>query len=222
MTHHRGILVSFEGIEGAGKSSVVRELATLFEKRNELIVLTREPGGTPLGKTLYALLQDHKVALSSRAEFLLFAADRAHHMETRIKPALAQGLVVISDRMADSSLTYQGYGRDLDKTMIENVNRWAMQDIQPDITFYMRISPESAAKRLKARNLEVSRFEQEKEPFWRRVIEGYEALAARESRFYILDAEKTITELAQTALNHIDHVRKQHYELTTNTTHCCD
>lgn len=204
----QGILISLEGIDGSGKSSLASGLSSLLRARGEVVVLTREPGGTPLGKTLYGLLQDNRSDFSPEAEYLLFAADRAQHMQTLIKPALANGAIVISDRMADSSLAYQGYGRGLDKKMIETVNRWAMQNIEPNITFYLRISAASAGKRLHARNEGVTRFEKEKEQFWLRVIEGYEALAKAHSRICPLDAELSPDMLVKQALEHIDTYRK--------------
>src|SRR5690606_13070752 len=125
-------------------------------------ILTKEPGDSPLGKTLRAILQEKKVSVCPKAEFLLFAADRAQHFDEVVMPALQQNKIVISDRLADSSLVYQGYGRGLDKTLIEQVNTWAMNNIKPDLTLYITLPPAVAAARL-AQRASLSSFEKEQQ-----------------------------------------------------------
>jgi dTMP kinase len=149
MIHEKtpGVLITFEGIDGSGKSSAAR---FLYERIQELrpALLTKEPGGTELGKHLRTLLQLRTYPVSPEAEFLLFAADRAQHWRECVMPALQEGIVVISDRMADSSLAYQGYGRGVDHAMIESVNRWAMCGMKPDLTIYLKIDYATAMSRL--------------------------------------------------------------------------
>src|SRR3990172_1551765 len=123
----RGLLITLEGIDGSGKSTLANAIVTALTTLGKHVVLTKEPGGTALRTELRAILQTQKNPVCDKAEFLLFAADRSQHFKELIVPALEQGQIVISDRMADSSLAYQGFGRGLDKEMISSINRWAMQ-----------------------------------------------------------------------------------------------
>lgn len=171
----RGVLVAVEGIDGSGKSTLAR---TLTEKLQEQlsVVLTKEPGGTAFGQHLRTIVQERTFILDPKAEYLLFAADRAQHMTELIKPALAQNKIVISDRMGDSSLVYQGYGRGLNLAMITTINSWALQERLPDITVYVRIDLPSALARIQQRNETITVFEQERQDFFQRLIAGYETL----------------------------------------------
>lgn len=174
MKKKQGLLISIEGIDGSGKSTLRALLAQRLRGSFEVLE-TREPGGSKLGGALRTILQHDTVC--SRAEFLLFAADRAQHFDEVIIPALTKGVLVISDRMADSSYAYQGFGRGLDLMFLETVNTWAMQHRQPDMTFYLYLDPESASARILKRNEKLTRFEQEKKDFLMRVMQGFEALA---------------------------------------------
>jgi dTMP kinase len=176
----QGLLITFEGIDGSGKTSAAHALyAYLKDKRPT--VLTREPGGSEYGKTLRTLLQGRTFALDPKAEFLLFASDRAQHMQEVVLPALEQGNIVISDRMGDSSYAYQGYGRGVHPAMIHEVNSWAMQGREPDLTLYVMISFAEAKRRLGVRNERATVFEQEQEAFFERVVQGFEAAFAQRS-----------------------------------------
>src|SRR3972149_5899470 len=124
------MLITLEGIDGSGKSTLAKKMADTLHN----VVLTKEPGGSALGKKLREILQMQPVPITPIAEFLLFAADRAQHFDEVVIPALEQNKIVISDRMADSSLVYQGYGRGINMENIKLVNKWVMQDITPDIT----------------------------------------------------------------------------------------
>ena len=135
-----GLLITIEGIDGSGKSTLAKNLTTYLQREYET-VLTKEPGGSALGKQLRTLLQTQPVPITPLAEYLLFAADRAQHFHEVIIPNLKKGRIIISDRMADSSIVYQGYGRGLDREKIKYVNQWAMQGVQPDITFYVQHYP---------------------------------------------------------------------------------
>jgi dTMP kinase len=144
-----GLLVVFEGIDGSGKTTLAHAIAEELKKTFPKVILTREPGATALGKTLRGLILDGQ--LSDRAEFLLFAADRAQHCAERIRPALLENAIVISDRMADSSLIYQGISHGFRIEELRSINDWAMNGVKPDITFYLRIDPTVAHTRLVAR-----------------------------------------------------------------------
>lgn len=198
-TLKRGFLISIEGIDGAGKSTLANSIQTHLSNDNIPILLTKEPGGTPLGAKIRALLLDTSYKTSHKAEFLLFAADRAHHMETLIKPALEQKYVVISDRMADSSVVYQGYGRGIDIPAIQSVNSFAMGSVRPDLVLYVKISLPTALERLKKRQQSLTTFE-EKADFTAKLIAGFDTHFAHRSDVVVLDGEKSEEEVAQQAL----------------------
>lgn len=142
-----GVFITFEGGDGAGKTTQVNLLAQYFESLGREVIITREPGGTQLGQTLRQLVQ-HGEDISARTEALLYAADRAHHVSTVVRPALTRGAVVISDRFIDSSVAYQGAGRDLGEQWIADLSNWATQDLSPDLTFLLDIDLEERAARL--------------------------------------------------------------------------
>ena len=198
MTIVSGMLISIEGIDGSGKSTLVRHLAKQLQKYGCSVVTTKEPGGSSLGKLLREILQHQPVALMSRAEYLLFAADRAQHMDEVIKPALKAGAVVISDRMADSSLAYQGYGRGEDLAMINTINAWAMQESNPDPTFYMKIEQEEAIARLKKRT-KLTAFEKEQTGFVKRLITGFDEIFRDRDNVIILDGTLPLKKIADIA-----------------------
>ncbi|MBX9830888.1 dTMP kinase [Candidatus Babeliales bacterium] len=182
-----GYFIVIEGIDGCGKSTLARHLAQKFEQRNKAVLLTKEPGGSPLGKSLRSILQTQEEPLCPAAEFLLFAADRAQHFEHVIIPALKAGTVVISDRGADSSLAYQGYGYNLDRTMITNVNQWVMQKILPDLVLYVKLDVEKAQARLAKRNLGLTSFEKRDTLFWQQTAHGFDAIFAERTNVVMLD-----------------------------------
>lgn len=193
-----GMLISVEGIDGSGKSTLVHHLAQQLQTCGCPVVATKEPGGSSLGKLLRNILQHRPVALMSRAEYLLFAADRAQHMDEVIKPALKAGSIVISDRMADSSLAYQGYGRGEDLTMITTINTWAMQEYKPDLTFYMKIEPQEAIKRLRTRRV-LTVFEKEQTGFVERLITGFNEIFRNRDNVITLDGTLPPLEIADIA-----------------------
>ncbi len=195
----RGILIAIEGIDGSGKSTLAKNLAAKLQELNMPVVLTKEPGDTQLGALLRTVLQKQDVPVCPQAEFLLFTADRAQHFKDLIVPQLALGVIIISDRMADSSLAYQGYGRGLDIDMIKRVNTWVMNGITPDITLYVRIAPDIAATRLKSR-AELTAFESQ-QTFMKNVLAGFEELYKDRKDVIILDGTKTPETLTQQALD---------------------
>ncbi len=199
-----GLLCAVEGIDGAGKSSLVAFLASYLHEQKFSVVMTKEPGGTTLGKQLRSLLAHPTTAIDPRAEFLLYAADRAQHFAQVVLPALAAGSIVISDRLADSSLAYQGYGRGLDRRLIIDVNRWIMHDRMPDVIFYLRIDYTTAIQRITQRKEKTTVIEREEEQFFKRVIEGYEDIYKNRPNVIVLDARQTATTVHQNALKQLN------------------
>lgn len=199
----RGILIAVEGADGSGKSTLVKNIAHAFEKDSIPVVVTKEFGGTPLGQTLRKLLHNRTVAITDKAEYLLIAADRAQHSSDVIMPNLNKNNCVISDRMGDSSLVYQGYGRGLDKNMIQTINQWAMNDRTPDITIYVRIDVNTALKRIKKRSLELTAFEKENREFFKHVVHGYDTLYKGRKDVIILDGSQTTKQLVDDAYNKV-------------------
>ena len=181
----RGILIVLEGIDGSGKTLLAKNLYKYLEELFE-ILLTKEPGGSQLGKYLRTILQEKNIPIDAKAEYLLFVADRAQHFKEVIIPALDKHQLIISDRMCDSSVVYQGYGRGLDIAMIQDINTWAMNSIQPDVTFYVRIDAQTARKRLVERG-KLSTFDQESDCFFQKLIDGFEQLYKNRADVIILD-----------------------------------
>jgi dTMP kinase len=180
-----GLFVCFEGGDGAGKSTQVRLLTELLEQRGREVVVTRQPGGTPLGAQIRELVL-HGDHVAARAEALLFAADKAHHVDQLIKPALAQGHVVITDRYVDSSITYQGAGRELGRDEITALQHWAVGGLLPDLTIVLDVSPEVGRER---RGDVHDRLESEADAFHAAVRRGYLELAAADpGRIAVIDA----------------------------------
>ncbi|MFI8824533.1 dTMP kinase [Streptomyces sp. NPDC053431] len=182
-----GFFIALEGGDGAGKSTQVQALAEWIRAKGHEVVVTREPGATPIGKRLRSILLDVSSAgLSNRAEALLYAADRAEHVDSLVRPALERGAVVISDRYIDSSVAYQGAGRDLSPTEIARINRWATGGLVPHLTVLLDVSPETARERFTEA---PDRLESEPPEFHARVRAGFLALAAGDpGRYLVVDA----------------------------------
>ncbi|MFF3316550.1 dTMP kinase [Streptomyces sp. NPDC003035] len=182
-----GFFIALEGGDGAGKSTQAEALAEWIRAKGHEVVVTREPGATPIGKRLRSILLDVSSAgLSNRAEALLYAADRAEHVDSLVKPALERGAVVISDRYIDSSVAYQGAGRDLSPTEIARINRWATGGLVPHLTVLLDVAPETARERFTEA---PDRLESEPPEFHARVRAGFLALAAGDpGRYLVVDA----------------------------------
>ncbi|WP_309060739.1 dTMP kinase [Streptomyces sp.] len=182
-----GFFIALEGGDGAGKSTQAEALAEWIRAKGHEVVLTREPGATPVGKRLRSILLDVSSAgLSHRAEALLYAADRAEHIDTVVRPALERGAVVISDRYIDSSVAYQGAGRDLSPTEIARINRWATDGLVPHLTVLLDVAPETARERFTEA---PDRLESEPAEFHARVRAGFLTLAAADpGRYLVVDA----------------------------------
>ena len=189
------MFITLEGIEGSGKGTVLDRLCEDFSARGRAFLRTREPGGSDLGKTLRALLLDARQTIAPEAELFLYLADRAQHVRQVIRPALDRGLTVISDRYADSTIVYQGYGRGLDVEELYRLNETAVGGLWPDLTILLDVDPAVGLARARARNseqgLDISegRFEAEEMAFHQRIRQGYLAWAKRHAgRFRIVDA----------------------------------
>jgi len=197
-----GVFVVFEGGEGAGKSTQVRLLAEALRAEGRDVVVTREPGATDIGARIRRLVLEHhgggaKEALSPRAEALLYAADRAHHVASVVRPALARGAVVISDRYVDSSLAYQGAGRTLPVDEVSWLSAWATGGLKPDLVVLLDVDPTVGLGRVGARGVRPDRLESEELTFHERVRYAFLDLAAAEpTRYLVLDASRPPEELA--------------------------
>lgn len=188
----RSMFITFEGIEGSGKSTQLKRLAATLPDA----VLTKEPGGTPTADRIRAILLDSATTLDPVAELLLFAASRRQNVVEVIAPALKRGALVLCDRYTDATLAYQGYGRLIDLDRLRTLNRWATDSLQPDLTLLFDLPEEEGLRRARVRNQQASedegRFEAEDVRFHRRIREGYLTLALAEPRrFAVIDAEGT-------------------------------
>ena len=191
-TSQGGLFISIEGGEGAGKSTVIAALSDLLSADGREVVLTREPGGTPEGEAIRALLLDPANHVVSEAELLLMFAARAQLVRQLIRPALARGAAVVADRFTDASYAYQGGGRGLEMGRIAELERWAA-GIKPDLTFLLDVGVSQGLARARSRGGEPDRIEREREDFFERVRSVYLARAAAEpGRFRVIDAGQPI------------------------------
>nr|WP_194717135.1 dTMP kinase [Microbacterium sp. CFBP 13617] len=192
-----GLFVTFEGGDGAGKTTQASLLEQWVRSDGRDVVRTREPGGTEVGVRIRDIVLHHRGHINARAEALLYAADRAHHVETVVQPAIARGDVVIQDRYLDSSVAYQGAGRVLDADDVRALSLWATDGLLPDLTVLLDLDPTAARARLDADDKPFDRLEAEKNEFHARVRDGFLALARREpERFLVLDATEAPDVLA--------------------------
>jgi dTMP kinase len=178
----RGRLITIEGLDGAGKSTLGRALVEHIERRGFRAALLREPGGVALAERIRELVKDPGAAPSARAEALLYAAARAQLTETRLEPLLAEGTWVVLDRFVDSSLAYQGGGRDLGVEQVRNLNLFATGGLAPDRTLYLRVSPGTRSARQGKRAQHPDRLELEDGDFFDRVAAAYDELAGADPR----------------------------------------
>ncbi len=195
----KGHLITFEGIDGSGKSTQIDLLAASLQEHGIKVLVLREPGGTTIGEAIRKILLDCKHAgMKQETELLLFESARAQLIREVVEPALAAGTTVICDRFYDSTLAYQGYGRGLDLKMIDALNRFAVGSCKPDVTILMDLPAEAALCRLSGRQDKADRLDGESLAFIKRTREGYRALAAREpGRIIMIDAEQQVCSLAQ-------------------------
>ena len=189
----RGMFITFEGGDGSGKSTQIQSVRDWFESRGREVIVTREPGGTELGTEIRRLVQNGPEDVDARTEALLYAADRAYHVATVIRPALERGAVVLGDRYIDSSLAYQGAARSLGVDEIASLSAWATQGLYPSLTFLLDLPPEVGARR---RTDAPDRMERESMDFHERVRHEYLRLAdAEPDRIVVIDAVGTVDEV---------------------------
>ena len=191
-----GLFLTVEGGDGSGKSTQSALLAKWLESQGRTVMLTREPGGTDLGNEIRDIVLHRRGHIAPRAEALLYAADRAHHIATKVRPALDRGEIVLQDRYLDSSVAYQGAGRVLEPGEVRKLSLWATEGLLPDLTILLDLDESVGQDRLKDRTT-YDRLEDEEQDFHARVRDGYLALAATEpDRFLVLNATDSVESIA--------------------------
>ena len=208
------MFITLEGIEGSGKTTQIEYLVAFLEKKGNLCVTTREPGGTVIGNKIRAILLDPACKdMDAKTELLLYMADRAQHIHSLIKPSLAAGKTVLCDRYFDATVVYQGYARGLDIELIKNLHSTLFEDLKPNITILLDLPPQVGLQRAwkqlnnGQRSNKEGRFEEEKLEFHQRVREGYLELAnAEPDRFHIVDAAQDERKVQDSILKIIDSI----------------
>jgi dTMP kinase len=203
------LFITFEGPEGSGKTTQTQLLRDELQQRGYQIVCTREPGGTQVGEQIRTIVHDRSNSeLVPEAEILLYSAARAQHVTQVIRPALKQGAIVISDRYAESSLAYQGYGRGLNLDILHEITRFATGGLQPDLVVYLDLDVIAGLERKKQDQAhgkgEWNRMDEQSLAFYKRVRDGYLAMAAHEEgRWLLVDATQPVIDIHQVILNKI-------------------
>ncbi len=207
----QGLLVTFEGGDGAGKSTLMKGLYKLLEERGESVIQTRAPGGTLVGERIRSLLLEHKAPLSDRCELFLFLADRAEHMKEVIVPALREGKIVLCDRFNDSTLAYQGVARGLDAKTVSSLCLFATDGKTPDLTFYLDIAPKLGIARTLHKTGEKDRIESESLDFHEKIRQAFLHIAQQDpKRVRVLDATQSPETLLKQALLQFDDMLLSH------------
>lgn len=194
----KSFFVSFEGLEGSGKSTQAGFLASKLREGGHEILSTREPGGTRIGEHIRDITHNrNNIDLTAAAEAYLMVASRAQHMREIIKPALSSGKIVICDRYVDSSLAYQGYGRELGEEVIWQLNKLAIDDIIPNLTIFLDVPLEMGLHRRNHTD-KIDRLDLQQKDFYERVYEGYQKLAQKyKERYFVVDSSRPIEEVAK-------------------------
>ncbi len=199
-----GLFLTFEGGDGSGKTTQINRLVAWLESQGQTVVLTREPGGTDLGVELRNIAMHRKGFIAPRAEALLYAADRSHHIHTLVRPALERGEIVVQDRYLDSSVAYQGAGRVLDPDEVRALSLWGTARLMPNLTVLLDVPASVAKARQAAEDRDYDRLEAEAEDFHTRVRESYLALAEAEpERFLVVNGELPIEEIHQVIITRV-------------------
>jgi dTMP kinase len=189
----KNLFISFEGIEGAGKSTQVKLLAEYFKKNGRKVIITHEPGGTEFGKKIREILLETNLNLEPLTEFLLFCADRKEHIEKLIKPSLGEGKIVICDRFTDSSRAYQIGAKNLDKKLVEQLIDWTTAGLKPDLVIYLDISVKDGLER--RQKIYNNRFDNFDPEFYKKVRDYYLMLAEENKQWLIINAIKSKEEI---------------------------
>lgn len=206
-----GLFITMEGTDGSGKTTQITMLKDYLTSKGFNVICTREPGGTPISEKIREIIIDkNNTEMSYMTEALLYAAARAQHVEETILPALKEGDIVISDRFLDSSVVYQGFARVLGEKTVKNINKYAVGDLEPDVTFFLKLKPEDGLQR-KAKQAELDRLEAEKFKFHQRVYDGYVRLAKNnKNRIKVIDALKSIDEIHTEITESVDELLKKY------------
>ena len=203
----RGVFITLEGGDGSGKTTQAELLREWLSGEGRTVLRTREPGGTEVGVEIREIVLHHRGDISPRAEALLYAADRAHHVATVVRPALERGEVVIQDRYIDSSVAYQGVGRVLDPEAVRGLSEWATEGLAPDLTILLDLDADAARGRLDEARTRYDRREAEASEFHDRVRAAYLALAEAEpGRFLVVDAARPVDEIAGDIRGRVAHL----------------
>ena len=200
----KGYFITFEGPDGSGKTTVTNKLCEILKEKGFDVVHTREPGGIEIAEEIRSIILDPKnTKMDAKTEALLYAASRRQHLVERVLPSLAEGKIVICERFLDSSLAYQGYGRQLGFDEVLGINLFATDNVYPDLTIYLDVDEEVGLSRLSDRNYK-DRLDQESLEFHHRVTEGYhEVLKRFKERIRIVDASKCFDEVVNDCLNEV-------------------
>ena len=203
----KGLFITIEGTDGAGKSTQIELLTEYLSKKGRDVLVTREPGGTPIGEKIREIILDTENSeMSDITEAMLYAASRAQHVNEKIKPALLEGKIVICDRFVDSSIAYQSSARGISRELIEDINKYAVCGITPDITLYFDITPEEGIKRKKNMH-KLDRIEKEKEDFHKRVYDGQQnLLKLYHERIKTVDASQSISDVHKQVIEYINKI----------------
>lgn len=201
---NKGLFITFEGIDGCGKTTQLNMLNKHLQDKGYETVLTKEPGGKGLGEKIRNILLNYDGEVSDRCESFLFLADRAQNIDLIVNPAIRQGKIVLCDRHTDSTLAYQGYGRELDLAQIKKLNDLATNGRKPDITFIFDVSLETSSKRV---GKDKDRMEKSGKDFFQRVRNGYLKIAQNEpQRVKVINSEKSIDEVFVQVLKYINEI----------------
>lgn len=196
------MLITFEGIDGSGKSTQISLLKDHLSKSGKEVQVLREPGGTDISELIRGMLLNPEIEIDPVTELLLFSSARSQLIAEKVKPLLSDGVVVILDRFYDSTTAYQGYGRkSIPIEQVHQINKIASHEIAPDVTFYLRLSLEESAKR--TAHMQKDRMEQSGIEFFENVIKGFDELSESEERFVIIDASKNVDEVHSLILDSI-------------------
>lgn len=193
------MFITFEGGEGTGKTTQINILKKYLEDQGLEVIITREPGGVISAENIRAVIFDNEI--DPITETMLYAAARREHYIKKIKPALDAGKIVICDRFIDSSIVYQGIVRGVGVDLVENINKYAINNVEPDLTIFFDLDPEIGLKRVSLRNEQMNRFDKESLDFHLKVRKGYKLLSKTRNRFVLIDASKSIEDVTKQIIN---------------------
>lgn len=200
----KGLFISFEGIDGSGKSTIIQEVHKHFENKKLDLILTREPGGNKIAEKIRDLILDvEHDTMDDRTEALLYAASRRQHLVEKILPAVESGKMVLCDRFVDSSIAYQGYGREIGAEAVRDINLFAIDQHMPDMTFFLDVDIQTGLSRMNTRD-ELDRLETAGDAFFQRVYDGYQMIIKDNPRIIVVDGTQSIKEVSDEIIKHIE------------------